>query len=103
MTRDIIEKALAESRLWAAMRNGRWWVLRRSGATKMWKRKPGSFEIPVRCGLRSCVRITNVSHVAFTDEPAWKSAEFVISNLGIDPNVLAKYPTEFEACVHHAR
>lgn len=74
--RQEIETALAAGNLWAAMRNGRYWKLRRNGATQTWKRDPSRFSIPVKAGLRSCTRIT---------ETDIGSDNFLISET--DPNV----------------
>lgn len=49
-----IERALAEGRLQAEMSDGRFWKLRRNGATKLWKTRPGEFQIPVKAGFRAC-------------------------------------------------
>lgn len=58
MTRQDLETALDAGNLWAAMANGRWWRLRRNGATQTWKRDPSRFSVPVKAGLKSCARIT---------------------------------------------
>lgn len=74
-TRQEFETALAAGNLWAAMRNGRFWKLRRNGATQTWKRDPNRFSIPVKAGLKSCGRVT---------EDDVNRGNFVISE--IDPN-----------------
>ena len=40
-------------------RADRWWTLRRNGQTKLWKTRPGHFQIPVKAGLRTCGYITH--------------------------------------------
>lgn len=55
--REEIEAALKEGRLFVAMANGRWWRARRNGATQTWKTRPGHFSIPVKAGLKACVRL----------------------------------------------
>lgn len=59
MNRTETETALDNSTIWALMGNGRYWKLRRNGATKTWKRDPDRFQIPVKAGLRSCAYLTN--------------------------------------------
>ncbi len=51
--RYSIETALAAGHVWAAMRNGRYWRLRRNGATKLWKTRPADFRIPIKAGIKS--------------------------------------------------
>ena len=58
---QVIETALAEGRLWAEMRSGRWWRVRRNGKTQHWKRDPTRFRIPVKAGLRSYAEITETN------------------------------------------
>ena len=57
----LIEQALADGRVGVLMQSGRTWQLRRSGATKLWKTRPGEFRIPVKAGLKSCTYITHLS------------------------------------------
>jgi hypothetical protein len=57
-TRDDIETALDAGGLYVAMGNGRWWPLRRNGATKLWKKDAARFRIPVKAGLRTYAAIT---------------------------------------------
>jgi outer membrane protein assembly factor BamB len=61
VTREIIEQALADGRVYAAMSGGKWWALRRNGKTQTWKTRPGEFRIPVKAGLRSCGEITDLN------------------------------------------
>jgi len=58
ITRDNVEHYLDHSLLYAGMRNGRWWQIRRNGATKRWKKDASRIRIPVKAGLRSCTAIT---------------------------------------------
>lgn len=53
-----IELMLAHGQIFAEMRNGRFWQVRRNGATRRWKREPERFAIPVKAGLRSYATIT---------------------------------------------
>lgn len=75
-----IEQALDAGNLWALMRNGRYWRLRRNGQTKLWKRSPERFSIPVKAGLKSCTRITETDNVTETGG----GGNFVVSSH--DPN-----------------
>jgi hypothetical protein len=52
--RTTVEQALERGFIWALMGNGRYWRLRRNGATKTWKTRPNEFRIPVKAGLKSC-------------------------------------------------
>jgi hypothetical protein len=47
-----IEQALDSHTLFTAMAPGKWWLLRRNGATKRWKRSPERFTIPIKFGFR---------------------------------------------------
>lgn len=49
-----IEKLLDSGNLEAEMNNGRYWTIRRNGATKTWKRDAARFRIPIKAGLRAC-------------------------------------------------
>jgi len=83
-----IEQALTEGLLWGAMPNGRYWKLRRNGATRVWKTRPNDFSIPVKAGLRSCARITEMSLVDLHGSSDWRQADFVVATT--DPNDGAK-------------
>ncbi len=81
-----VEQALQSGAIWAQMANGRWWRVRRNGATKTWKTRPGEFRIPIKAGLRACTYLTQDSNIGFSnpqDRP-----DFVVTSL--DPNTLAK-------------
>jgi len=58
-TQATIEDALNRGMIETEMCNGKWWKLRRNGATKVWKSRPGHFRVPVKAGLRSCAYITH--------------------------------------------
>lgn len=77
-TREQIEQALADGKLWARMARGNFWVLRRGGATKLWKTKPSAFRIPVRAGLGSTGAITESTVVRMFSETGSLLAHFVI-------------------------
>lgn len=46
-----IERALSEGRINVQMNNGRFWHVRRNGRTKLWKTRPGEFQIPIKAGM----------------------------------------------------
>lgn len=69
MTRHEIETALDAGRLYAHMRNGNQWKLRRNGRTQTWKTRPGHFRIPVKAGLKSYGEIT---HENMNDDSLWQ-------------------------------
>ncbi len=59
MTRQEIDTALDNHTLYIAMaKPGKWWQLRRNGATQTWKRDPSRFRIPVKFGLKGYEAIT---------------------------------------------
>lgn len=64
MTLNEIEQALQAGQIYAEMRNGKFWRVRRNGKTKIWRTRPGHFEIPVKAGLRSYgyIRHDNLHH-----------------------------------------
>ena len=78
-TLEEIETALANGHLWARMGGGRFWRLRRNGATKRWKREPSRFRIPVKAGLRSCGEVNEGSNVSRNRATA---SNFLISETG---------------------
>jgi hypothetical protein len=51
LTRHNIDSLLDSGRLEVGMRNGRWWKLRRNGATKTWKTDPERIRVPVKAGM----------------------------------------------------
>lgn len=59
MTLSDLETALDMGHLWAKTAKDRWWLCRRNGKTKLWKRTPDRFELPFKAGFRSCGRIDN--------------------------------------------
>jgi hypothetical protein len=79
MTKYEVELALSHGHLWAAMRNGRYWQLRRNGATQTWKTRPSAFSVPVKAGLKTCTRITETSSVSLMGDVDWRAAHFVVS------------------------
>ena len=51
LTPDNVDELLDGGRLEVAMAYGRWWRLRRNGATRRWKRDPRRVRVPVKAGL----------------------------------------------------
>lgn len=87
--RATIEQALDKGFLWALMSNGRYWRLRRNGATKLWKTRPSEFRIPVKAGLRSYGYIDHVCPIGLGN-PQDKPLILVTSH---DPNTPAPQGT----------
>ena len=58
ITRANIDTLLDANRLEVAMANGRWWRIRRNGATKRWKRDPARIYIPYKAGMYTYGAIT---------------------------------------------
>lgn len=58
ITRANVEALLDGGKIEAAMSNGRWWEIRRNGATKRWKKDPSRIRIPFKAGLRVTSQIT---------------------------------------------
>lgn len=56
---ETLEKQIADGKVYAEMNNGRFWQVRRNGATKRWKREPDRFRIPIKVGLRGYAAIEN--------------------------------------------
>jgi len=77
VTKVEIDRALAAHKVWAKMGHGRYWRLRRNGATKLWKTRPNEFRIPVKAGLKACGYIDHTSQFG-------PGCAFVISDT--DPN-----------------
>ena len=73
ITQGNVEELLDHGQLYIAMRNGRWWRLRRNGQTKRWKRSPIRISLPVKAGLRLCTRINE--------------ADFTGEARALDPNI----------------
>lgn len=66
--------------LWVRLNNGRYWRLRRNGATKLWKRDAFRYRIPVKAGMYLFTEITNHTEVGTFDS----DAAFIASST--DPN-----------------
>lgn len=61
MTREEFEVALDHGRVCCRMANGRLWSVRRNGATKLWKTRPGEFRVPIKIGFRNYGEVTHQS------------------------------------------
>ncbi len=57
LTRENTEHLLATYRLQIMGRGGRWYDVRRNGATQRWKRQPLRASIPCKVGFYECFRI----------------------------------------------
>jgi hypothetical protein len=57
MTREQLEIALDRGQLQMQGNGGRWYDVRRNGATKTWKRQPGKVEIPCKVGFKEAFRL----------------------------------------------
>lgn len=58
--RKDFETALDTGRVYAKMRNGNYWQVRRNGKTQLWKTRPFDFSVPVKAGLRATDRYTHL-------------------------------------------
>ena len=58
------ETALDAGRLYVRMSHAAYWQARRNGVTRIWKRDPARWRIPVKAGLRAhgTVEPGNLSH-----------------------------------------
>lgn len=54
ITRENFEELLDKGNLFAAMHNGRWWKMRRNGATQRWKRDANRIRVPFKVGFKEC-------------------------------------------------
>lgn len=48
----VLEAELSGRRVYVEMSHGRYWQVRRNGATKRWKKTPNRFAIPVKAGMK---------------------------------------------------
>jgi hypothetical protein len=58
ITRANIDALLDAGRLEVEMTGGRWWRIRRNGATRRWKRDASRIYIPFKAGFRTTGAIT---------------------------------------------
>lgn len=75
MTREQVEAALDRGMLQIqSVNDGRWFDIRRNGATKTWKRNPNNVEIPCKVGFKEAFRLegsVNVDAVTY-ERNVWK-------------------------------
>jgi hypothetical protein len=62
-----IEYLLRTDSLWIRTTTGRYWRLRQNGKTKLWKRKPFAYRVPVKAGFRSHAYITQDTEIGTFD------------------------------------
>lgn len=64
------------------------WSVRRNGRTRLWKRQPLRFEIPVKIGFRNYARITPDTTFGVGDisHPYWPDFKIMPENLAFDPH-----------------
>lgn len=55
----VLNAEVDGGRVYAEMTSGRYWRVRRNGATQLWKRDLNRFRIPVKAGLRGYAAIEN--------------------------------------------
>ena len=72
---------IEQGAIWVRMNNGRYWRVRCNGATKLWKRDPWRYRIPVKAGLKVFSEITNETEIGTFDS----TAGFIYSET--DPNI----------------
>ena len=66
ITRENIDDLLNRGKIEVAMNNGRWWRIRRNGATKHWKRDAARIYVPFKAGLRF---YGNLTETDFSSNP----------------------------------
>ena len=69
-SKEQVGYELSQGSLWVRMSNGRYWKLRRNGKTKVWKRNPWRYRIPVKAGLHAFTAITNETEIGTFDSNA---------------------------------
>lgn len=58
ITRQNIDQLLDAGKIQIRMATGRWWTIRRNGATKRWIKNPERIRIPVKFGFKLYDTIT---------------------------------------------
>lgn len=58
ITRDNIDQLLDSRMIQAAMSHGSWWLVRRNGQTKTWKKDATRIRIPIKFGFKGTGAIT---------------------------------------------
>jgi hypothetical protein len=65
VTRETIDAMLDAGKIETAMRNGKWWRIRRNGATKHWKRDANRICIPYKAEMNVFGQITESDFDAY--------------------------------------
>lgn len=60
ITRANVDELLDARRIEVRMNHGRWWAIRRNGATRKWKRDPARIYIPFKVGFKGYGTITEL-------------------------------------------
>ena len=63
-----IESALDSGQLYIRKAYGNLWKVRRNGETKLWKRQPGIFRIPIKFGFKSYGEINDTTLIGLPDD-----------------------------------
>lgn len=61
-----LDRRMLQGQNW---KNGKWYDLRRNGATKLWKTRPNDYSIPVKAGLRDAFRIEHDCSITLRVRP----------------------------------
>lgn len=65
VSRQQVEQALDEGKLFVRMRNGNNWRVRRNGQTQRWVTRPDDFRIPCKAGLKLTFQIMHTDLSTF--------------------------------------
>ena len=63
VTRANIDKLLDARQIECAMNSGKWWSIRRNGATRRWKRDTSRIYVPFKYGMYGYGNITEADFV----------------------------------------
>lgn len=63
VTRETVDALLDAGSLEVAMSHGKWWAIRRNGATKRWKRDASRIYVPFKAGMYTYGAITESDFV----------------------------------------
>ena len=64
ITRETIDQLLDQGQIEIAMASGKWWRIRRNGATRRWKRDASRIHVPIKYGFKFCGAITETDFLA---------------------------------------
>jgi hypothetical protein len=65
VSREDVETALDQGKLFVRMRNGNNWRVRRNGKTQTWVKEPSRFRIPCKAGFRVTFQLTDADLYSF--------------------------------------